>query len=51
VASGDADLIEDNNWNDRFYGAVYDTHQEAWIGENHLGRTLMKVREELKDAK
>ena len=44
LATSDAELIEGNNWNDRFYGAVYDTTKEAWIGENHLGRILMEVR-------
>lgn len=43
----DAILIEGNNWNDRFYGAVYDTTRNEWIGENHLGKILMKVRHEL----
>ena len=48
LETGDAILIEGNNWNDRFYGAVYDTNRNEWMGENHLGKILMKVREELK---
>ena len=48
LETGDAKLIEGNNWNDRFYGAVYDTTQSEWLGENHLGKILMKVREDLK---
>jgi len=48
LETGDAKLIEGNNWNDRFYGAVYDTNRSEWMGENHLGKILMKVREELK---
>ncbi|MBA3870450.1 MAG: NADAR family protein [Anaerolineae bacterium] len=48
LETGDADLIEGNNWNDRFYGAVYDTNRNVWMGENHLGKILMKVRDELK---
>ena len=47
LATGDAELIEGNNWNDRFYGAVYETSTGAWVGENHLGRILMRVRDEL----
>jgi len=39
--TGDAELIEGNNWNDTFWG-VYDN-----TGENHLGRLLMKVRADL----
>ncbi len=46
-ATGAAALIEGNNWNDRFYGAVWDSTRNEWIGENHLGRILMKVRAEL----
>jgi ribA/ribD-fused uncharacterized protein len=48
LETGDAKLIEGNNWNDRFYGAVYDTKRNEWMGENHLGKLLMKVRDELK---
>lgn len=48
LETGDAKLIEGNNWNDRFYGAVYDTNRNEWMGENHLGKILMKVRDELK---
>jgi len=48
LETGDIKLIEGNNWNDRFYGAVYDTKRSEWVGENHLGKILMKVREELK---
>ena len=48
LETGDAKLIEGNNWNDRFYGAVYDTNRNEWMGENHLGKLLMKIREELK---
>ena len=48
LETGNAKLIEGNNWNDRFYGAVYDTNRSEWMGENHLGKILMKVREELK---
>lgn len=35
------DLIEGNNWNDRYWGIC------AGGGQNHLGRILMKIREEL----
>jgi ribA/ribD-fused uncharacterized protein len=46
-ATGDAPLIEGNTWNDRFYGCVWDKKQETWVGENHLGKILMKIRDEL----
>jgi ribA/ribD-fused uncharacterized protein len=41
LATGDADLVEGNTWNDTFWG------QSNGSGENHLGRLLMKVREEM----
>ena len=49
LETGSAMLIEGNNWNDRFYGAVWDSTQEVWVGENHLGRILMKIRAELRE--
>jgi ribA/ribD-fused uncharacterized protein len=41
LATGDADLVEGNTWNDTFWGVCNGS------GENHLGRLLMKVREDL----
>jgi len=41
LATGDAELIEGNTWNDTFWGVCNNT------GENNLGKILMKVREEL----
>lgn len=41
AATGDAELVEGNTWGDRFWGQV------DGVGENHLGRLLMQVREEL----
>lgn len=40
--TGNAELIEGNTWGDTFYGVC------NGIGENHLGKLLMKVRDELK---
>ncbi len=45
LATGDAELIEGNTWNDTFWGVCNN------IGENNLGRMLMKVREELSRQK
>lgn len=42
LATGDAELAEGNNWNDRFWGVC------RGVGKNHLGRVLMQVREELR---
>lgn len=40
----DEELIEGNTWNDIFWGVC------KGVGENHLGKILMKIRQELKDA-
>lgn len=41
VATGDAYLEEANTWGDTFWGTV------GGLGENHLGKLLMVLREEL----
>ncbi len=41
LGTGTAHLEEGNTWNDTFWGVV------DGRGKNHLGRLLMKVREEL----
>lgn len=43
LATGDRPLIEGNTWGDRIWGV-----DEQGVGENHLGRILMKVRDELR---
>lgn len=43
--TGDAMLIEGNTWGDKFWG-VYEG-----VGENHLGKILMRVRKELKERR
>ena len=44
VRTGDAELIEGNTWGDRVWGV--DLYRG--VGENHLGKILMKIREELR---
>ena len=46
LATGDAELIEGNTWGDRVWGV--DIHRG--IGENHLGKILMRIRSELGDT-
>jgi ribA/ribD-fused uncharacterized protein len=41
LATGDEELVEGNTWGDVFWGKCED------IGENHLGKILMRVRQEL----
>lgn len=45
LATGDAELIEGNYWGDTFWGVC------KGRGENHLGKILMQVRQELREAK
>lgn len=42
LATGDEHLEEGNTWGDRIWGTV------NGVGENRLGKILMKVREELR---
>ncbi len=44
LETGDTLLFEGNYWGDRFWGIDLKTLE----GENHLGKILMRVREELK---
>lgn len=44
LQTGDAELVEGNHWEDRFWGVC------RGEGENWLGRILMKVRAELVEA-
>ena len=46
IATGDRELVEGNSWHDLFWGADGKTLE----GENHLGRILMKIRDELKQS-
>lgn len=42
LATGDAELVEGNTWGDQVWGVC------KGVGENHLGKTLMRVRSELR---
>ena len=44
IDTNEAILEEGNTWNDTFWG-IYNG-----VGENHLGKLLMKVREECQNA-
>lgn len=43
INTGDAELIEGNSWGDTFWGEC------NGIGENNLGKILMKIRKEIVD--
>jgi hypothetical protein len=42
LATGTQELVEGNDWGDRFWGVC------EGVGENHLGKILMKIRAELR---
>lgn len=42
IDTKDAKLVEGNNWNDRIWGVC------GGIGENRLGKILMRVRDEIR---
>ena len=41
LETGDMELVEENNWNDKFWGVC------NGVGENWLGKILMEVRDEI----
>ena len=41
IDTGNAELIEGNTWGDRIWGTC------NGVGENHLGKILMRIRQEL----
>ena len=45
LATGDKELIEGNTWNDQFWGVC------NGVGENNLGKLLMKLRKEYSEGK
>lgn len=45
LATGDAVLLEGNSWGDDFWGV----NELTGEGENHLGKLIMKIRDELKN--
>jgi ribA/ribD-fused uncharacterized protein len=45
LATGDAGLEEGNTWNDQIWGI---SPPNSGKGENHLGKLLMKIRNELR---
>lgn len=45
--TGDATLIEGNNWHDQYWGRC-DCSKHGGVGENWLGRLLMQVRDEIR---
>lgn len=46
LATGEQPLIEGNYWNDRYWGVDL----KSGIGENRLGKILMKVRKDIRNG-
>jgi ribA/ribD-fused uncharacterized protein len=46
LATGEQLLIEGNYWNDRYWGVDL----KSGIGENRLGKILMKVRKDIRNG-
>lgn len=47
LATGDRELVEGNTHGDRCWGMT--CSNGVWIGENRLGKVLMKLREDLRE--
>jgi Uncharacterized protein conserved in bacteria len=43
-------LQEGNHWGDVFWGKVKSPSGQVWMGKNHLGKLLMKLRREAWDV-
>ena len=50
LTTGDAYLKEGNTWHDNFWGDCSCDRCKNILGQNHLGRLLMKIRAELAEA-
>ena len=44
LATGDLELVEDNDWDDTYWGVC------NGLGQNHLGKLLMKIRAEARQS-
>ncbi len=47
LATGKESLVEENYWHDNFWGNCTCLRCADLLGQNHLGRLLMQVREEV----
>lgn len=46
LGTGDEELVEGNWWKDKIWGMVKESG--SWVGENNLGKILMRVRTALR---
>lgn len=50
IETGDEELVEGNYWHDNYYGNCSCDKCKNIVGKNTLGKTLMKIRKEIKDT-
>lgn len=48
LATEEKELVETNSWHDLYWGTCNCSHCRGTDGRNHLGKLLMKIRDELK---
>jgi ribA/ribD-fused uncharacterized protein len=46
LESRDDELVEGNTWHDNYWGDCFCNSCQSIVGQNHLGKLLMQVREE-----
>ena len=49
LSTGDAELVEGNTWHDNIWGNCNCPRCIEIEGQNNLGKTLMKIRKEIRD--
>lgn len=49
LATGNAELVEGNNWHDNFWGVCHCPNCRPGSGQNMLGKLLMGIRAELRE--
>ena len=50
LATGEEGLEEGNYWHDNIWGKCYCVECQNTVGQNKLGKMLMKIREEIKSS-
>lgn len=48
IATGDEEIVEINHWCDNYWGVCNCKKCDGKLGENHLGKILMQVRDIIK---
>jgi ribA/ribD-fused uncharacterized protein len=50
LATGDQELVEGNHWHDNYWGVCHCGKCDQTQAQNKLGKMLMQVRKEIRDA-